>query len=64
MKINLGTIDRVLRVVVGLLLIGLTIAGTIGVWGWIGVVLVATGAISFCPIYAMLGLSSLPKQDG
>jgi hypothetical protein len=60
MKLNVGSIDRGLRIVVGLVLIGLTVAGQIGVWGWIGVVPLLTGAISFCPLYAVLGLSTCP----
>ena len=45
MKSNVGGIDRILRIVVGLVLLGLTLTGTIGVWGWLGVVLLATGLI-------------------
>lgn len=55
MKSNVGGIDRILRIVVGLVLIGLTLTGTIGVWGWLGVVPLATGAISWCPPYAIFG---------
>jgi hypothetical protein len=36
--------------------------GTIGPWGWLGVVLVATGVIRFCPLYPLLGLSTCPLQ--
>jgi hypothetical protein len=39
----------------GLVLIGLTLTGTIGVWGWLGVVPLATGAIGWCPPYAIFG---------
>ena len=65
MKSNVGGIDRVLRVVVGLALIGLTLAGVIGVWGWIGVVPVATGLFGFCPAYLPFGMSTCatPKKD-
>jgi hypothetical protein len=55
MKSNVGGIDRILRIVLGLVLIGLTLAGTIGVWGWLGVVPLATGAIGWCPPYAIFG---------
>lgn len=55
MKSNVGGIDRILRIVLGLVLIGLTVTGTVGVWGWLGVVPLATGAIGWCPPYAMLG---------
>lgn len=62
MKTNVGGIDRILRLVAGLALIALTLTGTIGVWGWIGVVLVATAAIGFCPLYPMLGLNTCPMK--
>jgi hypothetical protein len=55
MKSNVGGIDRILRIVIGLVLIGLTVTGTIGVWGWLGVVPLATGAIGWCPPYAIFG---------
>ena len=58
MKTNEGTIDRVLRVLVGLVLIGLTLAGTIGAWGWIGIVPLATGIFRFCPAYLPFGAST------
>jgi hypothetical protein len=58
MKANCGTIDRALRVVVGLALIGATLAGAIGAWGWIGIVPLATGLVSFCPLYTVLGMNT------
>ena len=60
MKLNVGGIDRILRIVAGLVLIGLTLAGTIGVWGWIGVVPLATGLFRFCPAYTLLGMNTCP----
>ncbi len=62
MKFNVGTTDRILRIVAGLALIGLTVTGTIGVWGWIGVVPLATGLFKFCPAYAIFGLSTCPME--
>lgn len=61
MKPNVGTIDRVLRIVVGLVLIGLTLAGMIGVWGWIGILPLATGVFRFCPAYPLLGINTCGK---
>lgn len=55
MKSNVGGIDRILRIVLGLVLIGLTVTGTIGAWGWLGIVPLATGAIGWCPPYAIFG---------
>lgn len=58
MKANMGTIDRSLRIVAGLLLIGLTLGGVIGIWGWIGMLPLATGIFRFCPAYSLLGINS------
>ena len=58
MKANVGTIDRVLRILVGALLTALTLTGTIGLWGWIGLVPLATGVVRFCPLYPLLGIST------
>jgi len=60
MKLNMGIIDRVVRAVIGLALIAATLMGWIGLWGWIGVVPLATAVVSFCPLYAALGISSRP----
>jgi hypothetical protein len=62
MKTNEGTIDRAMRVIAGLVLIGLTLTGNIGVWGWIGIVPLATGALGWCPLYSMLGLNTCPMK--
>ena len=62
MKINEGTIDRVLRVVAGLVLIGLAATGTVGAWGWIGVLPLLTGVFGFCPAYAIFGMSTCPMK--
>jgi O-antigen ligase len=62
MKPNVGGIDRILRIVLGLLLIALTLTGTIGAWGWLGLVLVGTAAIGFCPLYPLIGFSSCPMK--
>ncbi|WP_394425029.1 DUF2892 domain-containing protein [Vreelandella stevensii] len=58
MKANVGGIDKIARIGVGLLLIVLTLAGTIGPWGWLGVVPLATGLFNFCPLYPLLGIST------
>ena len=60
MKTNEGVIDRTLRVIVGLVLIGLAATGTIGMWGYIGIIPLVTGAVGMCPIYSLLGINSCP----
>ena len=62
MKHNAGSLDRILRIVVGLVLIGLAATGTVGVWGWIGVVPLATGLFGFCPAYTLLGINTCPMK--
>ena len=65
MKANVGGMDRIARIVVGLVLIGLAATGTVGVWGWLGVVPLATGAIGWCPPYAIFGFSTCAmKKEG
>ena len=59
---NVGMIDRVLRALVGLGLIGATLAGYLPVWGWIGVVPLATGLIGYCPLYSLLGWSTCASK--
>ena len=58
MKLNVGGLDRTLRVVAGLVLIALAATGTVGVWGYAGLILVATGAIGFCPAYPLLSVNT------
>ena len=62
MKPNEGTLDRAIRVIAGILLLALTYSGTIGVWGWIGVVPLLTGAIGWCPLYTVLGINTCGKK--
>ena len=61
-KSNVGGIDRILRIVVGLALIAMTLTGTIGAWGWIGVVPLLTAAMGSCPLYSVLGMSTCPMK--
>ena len=63
MTSNVGSVDRMARIVIGLVLIGLTLSGTIGIWGWLGVVPLATGAIGWCPPYAMFGFNTCAMKN-
>lgn len=66
MKKNVGTIDRVLRVVVGLVLIVLALTATqpIGAFGWLGIIPLLTGLVSFCPLYPLLRINTCSKKNG
>jgi hypothetical protein len=65
MKANVGGIDRVLRIVVGLALIAWAIPSVGGgpVWAWIGVIPLVTGLFKWCPVYLPLGVSTCPKES-
>lgn len=56
MKTNVGTLDQVIRITLGIALIGLFAAGAIGAWGLVGIVPLATGLLRFCPLYRLLGI--------
>lgn len=58
MKLNVGGIDRIARIAIGLVLLGLAATGTVGWWGWLGIVPLATGVIGWCPPYAIFGFNT------
>jgi hypothetical protein len=62
MKLNVGTIDRAVRILAGLVLVVLAAMGTIGLWGWIGVIPLATGLAGWCPAYTLLGIRTCPAK--
>lgn len=55
---NMGGMDRLARLIVGALLVVLALTGTIGAWGWSGLILLATGFLNFCPIYRVIGVKT------
>lgn len=61
MKVNIGSTDRILRLVAG---IGIAVVGVIfeSYWGLIGVVLLATAVFRLCPIYLLLGMNTIKKE--
>lgn len=56
MQANVGSIDRAIRIVVGLALIAATLMGAIGPWGWLGLIPLVTGVFRFCPAYLPFGV--------
>lgn len=63
MKCNVGGIDRILRIVIGAVLVILAATGTVGWWGWLGLIPIGTGLFRFCPLYPLLGISSCATRD-
>lgn len=64
MKVNVGNADRIVRIAVGLALIVLAAMGSIGAWGYIGIVLLATGFMRVCPAYSLLGINTCTTDKG
>lgn len=58
MNPNVGTIDKVIRVIIGAALISLVFVGPQTPWGWIGVIPIVTALVSFCPLYTILGIKT------
>ena len=63
MQQNVGGIDRVIRIVVGLVLISLVFIGPKTQWGWIGLIPLATALVNFCPLYPLIGFSSRKEKS-
>lgn len=62
MSINMGGVDRILRTLIGVVLLALVFVGPQTPWGWIGVVLLITGLIGVCPLYTLLGIKTCKKS--
>jgi Protein of unknown function (DUF2892) len=56
MEKNVGNVDRVLRILVGLVLLSLTVIGPKSLWGLVGIVPLATALLGWCPAYTLLGI--------
>ncbi len=64
MNKNVGGIDKILRIIVGIALIASTFfVPAMSLWGWIGVIPLLTGLFNFCPFYPLLGISSCKSCD-
>jgi len=64
MSPNIGTVDRSLRIGIGLTLVVATLLNQIGLWGWIGLLPLATGIYRVCPAYLPFGLSTCSVKPG
>ncbi len=63
LKRNEGTIDRALRIILGIVLLSLVFVGPQTAWGWVGIIPLATGLIGSCPLYSILGLNTCPMKN-
>ncbi len=63
MTTNEGTVDRVIRFIVGVVLIALVFVGPKTPWGWIGLIPLVTAIIGWCPAYSLFGLSTSKKKE-
>jgi hypothetical protein len=63
MKQNVGGIDKILRIILGIALVAATVLGYLPIWGYIGVVPLVTGLVGFCPLYPLLGLSTCKTKN-
>jgi len=61
MTTNIGTIDRAARVILGVIIVTLTALGKISPWGWLGVMLIITATIKFCPAYSLFRFKTCKK---
>jgi hypothetical protein len=60
---NISNIERIIRIVGGLVLIALAATSTVGVWGWLGLVPLATGLVGWCPPYSLLGINTCKNKN-
>jgi hypothetical protein len=60
-RLNVGNADRALRIAIGIGLMALAASGSIGAWGYLGVVLLVTGVVAQCPLYALLGFATTSR---
>ena len=58
---NIGNVDKVIRIIVGLVLIALVFVGPQTLWGWIGVPVILIAVFGWCPLYKLLGVSTCSK---
>ena len=62
LNVNVGGIDRILRVVVGIVLIALVFVGPKTGWGWLGLIPLLTGLFQICPLYSLIGVNTCPRR--
>ena len=61
MQINEGSLDRLIRITIGVILLAMLFVGPKTAWGWLGAIPLATGLLGFCPLYSVLGINTCRK---
>ena len=61
MKVNVGNIDRVLRISSGVVIVTLTALGMVSPWGWLAIVLIVSGVLRNCTLYSLLGVNTCKR---
>jgi cadmium resistance protein CadD (predicted permease) len=62
MTINEGTVDRIVRVIAGLVILSLAFIGPKTAWGYVGLIPIATGLVGYCPAYSLFGINTCPAK--
>ena len=62
MRQNEGSLDRTLRVIIGIVLIAMVFVGPKSAWGWVGLIPLLTGLVGICPLYRLAGMSTCPRR--
>ena len=62
MTVNEGTVDRIVRVVAGLVILSLAFIGPKTAWGYVGLLPIATGLVGYCPAYSLFGINTCPAK--
>lgn len=57
-KNNVGKVDRIIRIILGILLVGNVFVGIQTVIGWVGLILIVTGLFGTCPLYSIIGINT------
>ena len=64
MKLNIGSMEKVIRIVGGIVLIALAYTETLGMWAYIGVIPLVTGLMGWCPIWSLLKINTRKESAG
>lgn len=64
MKRNVGNAERIIRIIVGLVVVSLVFIGPQSAWGWLGLIPLATGLIGWCPPYSLFGINTCKNKTG